>query len=83
MKQLKTEKKKKKAKNKYGQNLPQLKITQVIEVNRNLYNNIYQCKLTVLYAFILNKSFDQLLETSPSNFILLKKINSEFSYVEV
>ena len=82
MKQLKTEKKKK-SKNKYGQNLPQLKITQVIEVNRNLYNNIYQCKLTVLYAFILNKSFDQLLETSPSNFILLKKINSEFSYVEV
>ena len=82
MKQLKTEKKKK-AKNKYGQNLPQLKITQVIEVNRNLYNNIYQCKLTVLYAFILNKSFDHLLETSPSNFILLKKINSEFSYVEV
>ena len=65
MKLLKTGKKI--AKNKHGQNVPQLKITQVIEVNRNLDSNIYQRNSTVLYAFVLNK-----LSVQPSNFILLK-----------
>ena len=37
----------------------------------------------VLYTFIPNKSFGQILDISPKNFIFLKLFNSEFSYIEV
>ena len=40
-------------------------------------------KKRVLYTFAPNKSFDQLLDISPENFILLKTFDSEFSYSEV
>ena len=46
-------------------------------------NNVYQHDLRVLYKFIPNKSFGQLLGISPKSFIFLKTINSEFSYIEV
>ena len=46
-------------------------------------NNVYQYDLRVLYKFIPNKSFGQLLGISPKSFIFLKTINSEFSYFEV
>ena len=36
-----------------------------------------------MYTFVPNKSFGQLLNTSPKNFIFLKTFNSEFSYTEV
>ena len=39
--------------------------------------------LKVLFTFVLNKSFAQLLEVSPTNLIFLKTFNSEFSYIEV
>ena len=37
----------------------------------------------VLYTFFPNKSFGQLLDISPKNFIYLKTVDSEFSCVEV
>ena len=36
-----------------------------------------------MYAFVPNKSFGQLLDTSPKNFILFKTFNSEFSCIEL
>ena len=36
-----------------------------------------------MYKFVLNKSFVQLLDISPKNFIFLKTFNSELSYIEV
>ena len=36
-----------------------------------------------MYTCVLNKSFDQLLEISPTNFIFLKIFNSEFPYIKV
>ena len=36
----------------------------------------------VLYTFVPNKSFGQLLDASPKNFIFLKTFNSIFSYIE-
>ena len=36
-----------------------------------------------MYKFVPNKSFVQLLDTSPKNFIFLKTFNSELSYIEV
>ena len=37
----------------------------------------------VLYTFVPNKSFGQLLDISPKNFIFSKIFNSEFSYIEL
>ena len=36
-----------------------------------------------MYTFVPNKSFGQMLDISPENFIFLKTFDSEFSYVEV
>ena len=37
----------------------------------------------VLYTFVPNKSFGQLLNTSPENFIFLKTFDSEFWHIDV
>ena len=42
--------------------------------------NDYQCNSRVLYTFVPNKSFDQLLGISLKNFIFLKTFNSEISF---
>ena len=49
----------------------------------NIINNNYKWNSGFLYAFVLNKWFDQLLNNSPSNFVFLKTFNSELSYIEV
>ena len=49
----------------------------------NIVNNDYQQDLRVLYAFVPNKIFGQLLDISPKNFIFLKTFDSEFLYIEL
>ena len=71
------------AKDKNGENLPNLKITKVVLVHCNIVNNDYQQDSRVLYIFIPTKSFGQLLDISPQNFILLKTFDPEFSYIKV
>ena len=60
-----------------------LEITEVVLIHCNIVNNDYQQNLRVLYTFVRNKSFGQLLDISPNIFIFLKLFNSEFSYIEV
>ena len=64
-------------------NVPHLEITEVVLIHCNIVNNDYQQDSRVLYTFVPNKSFGQLLDISPKNFIFLKTFNSEFSYIEV
>ena len=72
------------AKDKNGKNVPQFEITKVTVVHCNIVNNNdYQQDSRVLYKFIPNKSFGQLLYISSKNFTFLKTFNSEFSYIEV
>ena len=52
-------------------------------VHCNVINNDYQQNLRVLYRFIPNKAFDQLLDVSPKNFTFLKTFYSKFVYFEV
>ena len=61
-----------------GENVPHLEITEVVLVFCNIVNNDYQQDSGVLYTFILNKLFDQILDISPKNFIFSKTFNSEF-----
>ena len=66
-----------------GENVPHLEITEAVLIHRTIVNNDYQHDSRVLYIFVPNKSFGQLLHISPKNFIFLKTFNSEFSYNEV
>ena len=64
----------------------QSKVTKdenVVLIHCKIVNNDYQQDSRVLYTFVPNKSFDQLLDISPKNFIFLKTFNSEFPYIEV
>ena len=62
-------------KDKNGENMPNLEITEVILVHCNVVNNDYRQDSRVLYPFIPNKSFGQLLDISPKRFIFLKTLN--------
>ena len=66
-----------------GENFPYLKITEIVLVDCNIVNNYYLPDSQVLYTFVPNKSFGQLLDISRKNVIFLKTFNSEFSYIEV
>ena len=55
---------KKVAKNENGENVRHLEITKVVLSNCNIVNNDYQQDLRVLYAFVSNKSYGQLLDIS-------------------
>ena len=60
-------------------NVPYLEITEVVLIHCNVVNNSYEQSSTVLYMRVPNKSFGQLLDIPPKNFILLKAIDLEFS----
>ena len=66
-----------------NENVPYLKITEVALIHCNVVNNSYQQNSRVLYTFIPNKSFGQLLNISLKNFIVLKIFDSKFSCIEV
>ena len=56
-------------KNENGENVFHLEITEVILVHCNIVNKDYQQDLRVLYTFVPNKSFDQLLDILRESFI--------------
>ena len=56
-------------KHKNGENVPHLEITEVLLIHCNIVNNDYQHDSRVFYTFVLNKSFGQLLDVLPKNFI--------------
>ena len=68
---------------KNGENVPHLKITEVVLVHCNSVNNDYQQGSRVLYTFVPNKPFGSLLEISPTNQIFLKTFNSEYDEIIV
>ena len=50
-------------------NVPYLEVTEVVLVHWNIVNNDYQQDSRVLYTVLSNKSFGQLVDISPKNFI--------------
>ena len=75
--------KNKKTKDKNGENVPHLEITEVVLVHCNIVNNDYQQDSRVLYTFVPNKTFGSLLDISPSNHIFLKTSNSIYDEIVV
>ena len=70
-------------KDKNGENVPHLEITEVVLAHCNIVNNDYQQDSRVLYMFIPNKPFGSLLEIFPPNHIFLKTFSSEFQTIEL
>ena len=64
-------------KDKNGENVSHLEITEVVLVHCNIFNNDYEQDSRVLYTFVSNKSFGSLFDISPANHIFLKTFNSD------
>ena len=80
---METKLKSKITKDQNSKNVPHLEITEVVLIHCNIVNNDYQQDSRVLYTFVLDKSFGELLDLSPKQFMFLKSFNSEFSYIDV
>ena len=59
-------------KDKNGENVPHLEIIEVVLIHCNIANNSYQQDSRVLYTFVTNNSFGQLLDISPKQFYIFK-----------
>ena len=62
--------------------MPCLETTEVILIHWNVVNNAYQQNPRVLYTFVSNKLFGQLLDILPENFVFLETFDSQFLYIE-
>ena len=70
-------------KDKNSENVPKLESVEVVLVQCNLVKNDYQHASKVLFSFVPNKQFGQLLNISPHVFTMMNTVNTEFSSVEV
>ena len=67
---------------KNGENVPKLEIVEVVLVHCHLIKNYYQYTSKILFTFVPNKTFDQLINISPHAFTMMNTVNTEFTYVE-
>ena len=68
---------------KKGENVPKLESVEVVLVHCNLVKNDYQYTSKVLFSFVPNKEFGQLINISPHSLTMMNTVNIEFSFVEV
>ena len=70
-------------KDKDGKNVPKLESVEVVLVHCNLVKNDYQYTSKVLFTFVPNKQFGQLISISPHSLTMMNKVNTEFYFVKV
>ena len=70
-------------KDRAGENVPKLESVEVILVDCNLVKNDYQHTSKVLFTFVPNKQFGQLINISPHSLTMMNTVNTEFSSVKV
>ena len=63
---------------KAGEDITKLESVEVVLVNCNLVNNNYQHLSKVLFTFVPNKQFGQLINISPHSLTMLSTANTEF-----
>ena len=63
--------------------VPKLESVEVVIVHCNLVNNNYQQTSKVLFTFVPNKQFGQLINIAPHSLATLSTTNTEFSSIEV
>ena len=70
-------------KDKNSELFPKLESVDLVLVHYNLVNNSYQRASKVLFTFVPNKKHGQLITVSPLSLIMLKTVNTEFSFIEI
>ena len=70
-------------KDKNGENVPHLEISEVPLIHCNIVKNDYHQDSRALHTFVPNKWFGQLLDILPKYFMFLRTFHSEFSCIEV
>ena len=68
---------------KNSENVPRLENVELVLVHYNLVNNSYQQASRVLFPFVPNKQYVQLISISPHSLVFLKTINTEFSEIDI
>ena len=66
-----------------GEDVPKLESVEVFLVHFNLVINNYQQASKVLFTFVPNKQFAQLIDIAPHSLTMLSTTNTEFSFIEV
>ena len=70
-------------KDKDGENVSKLESVEFVLVHCNLVKNDYQHTSKVLFTFVPNKQFWQLINISPHSLTMMNAFNAEFSSVEI
>ena len=70
-------------KDKYGEDVPKQESVEVVLVHCNIVNNSYQQASKVLFIFVPNEQFSQLITTSPHLLTMLKTTNAEFKSIQL
>ena len=65
------------------EDVPKIESVEVVLVHWNLVNNNYQQASKVLFTFVPNKQFRQLINISPHSLTMLNTTNTEFWSFEV
>ena len=66
-----------------GEDVPELESVEVVLVHCNLINNNYQQTSKVLFTFVPNKQFGQVINIAPHSLTTLGTTNTEFLFIEV
>ena len=70
-------------KDKDGENVAKLESVEFVIVHCNSVRNDYQHTSKVLFTFVPNKQFGQLINILPHSLTMVSTVNTEFSSVEV
>ena len=68
-------------KDKDGEDVSKLESVEVVLVHCNLVNNSYQKASEVVFTFLPDKKFDQLIAISPHLLTMLKTTSAEFQFI--
>ena len=68
---------------KNSENVPRLENVELVLVHCNLVNNSYEQHSTVLFTFVPNRQYGQLISISPRSLIFLKIMNTKFSEIDI
>ena len=63
--------------------VPKLESVDLVSVHSNLVNNSYQQASKLLFTLVPNKKYGQLITVSTETLIMLKTVNTEFSFIEI
>ena len=63
--------------------VPKLESVDLVLVHCNVVNNSYQQASKVLFTFVPHKKYGQLITISPEKLMMLKTVNTEFSFIEI